>query len=142
MALLYRKWLIALTGAFVLAFAVTGAALAAKPGPAVKVEIKTGQKTLRTAVVSVKQGWITRFGAPNGKCPARSAAGALNVATHGHWAGKYYAKFSDYLVTSILGRKPAGKSYWELIVNGKAASTGVCHVKLRPHETIVFKIAK
>ncbi len=125
-----------------LAIAATGAALAASTGPAVTVQVKTLSKTLRKAAVHGQTGWITKDGAPRGKCSGDSGAGALNAATHGKWAGKYYSSYSDYLVTSILGVKPKGSDFWELSVNGKAASSGICHVKLRAHETILFKIAK
>jgi uncharacterized low-complexity protein len=137
-----RNTMTALVGAIVIALAVASAALAASAGPAVKVQVKTMSKTLRTAVVHGETGWITRDGAPKGTCSRDSGAGALNVATHGRWAGKYYTSFKDYLVTSILGVKPKGSDFWELLVNGKATSSGICHVTLRAHETILFKIAK
>jgi hypothetical protein len=137
-----RNYVVALVGAITIALAVAGAALAASTGPAVTVKIKTLSRTLKTAVVHGQTGWITKSGAPTGKCSAKSAAGALNAATHGRWNGKYYKKYSDYLVTSILGAKPKGNDFWEIVVNGKAASTGMCHIKLKAHQTIVFKIAK
>jgi uncharacterized low-complexity protein len=139
---MHRNSVIALVGAIAIAVAVAGSALAASTGPAVKVQVKTMSKTLRTAVVHGEKGSITKAGAPKGKCPGNSGAGALDAATHGRWTGKYYSKFGDYLVTSILGVKPKGKDFWELVVNGKPASSGMCHVKLRAHQTILFKIAK
>jgi uncharacterized low-complexity protein len=138
---MHRNSVIALVGAFTIALAVAGGALAASTGPAVKVQIKTTTKTLKTAVVHGSTGWITKSGAPKGKCSAKSGAGALNAATHGKWGGKWYPKFSDYLVNSILGVKPKGKQFWELVVNGKPASSGICHLKLKANQTIVFKIA-
>jgi hypothetical protein len=137
-----RNSVIALVGAVVLGVAVTGSALAASAGPAVKVQVKTMTKTLKTADVHGTTGWIRKDGAPKGTCSGASGAGALNAATHGKWAGKYYSSFKDYLVTSILGVKPKGSDFWDLIVNGKASKVGICHVKLRAHETILFKIAK
>ena len=137
-----RNTVIALVGAIVICLAAAGAALAASAGPAVKVQVKSLSRTLRTSVVHGQTGWITRDGAPKGKCSGNSGAGALNAATHGKWAGKYYGSYGDYLVTSILGVKPKGSDYWELLVNGKAASSGICHVELRAHETILLKLAK
>src|SRR5947209_17632181 len=56
-------------------------------GPTVKVQIKTPTKTLLGPTrVRGRTGWITKGGTPRGKCSARSAAGALNVATRGRWA--------------------------------------------------------
>jgi uncharacterized low-complexity protein len=139
---MHRNLVVALVGALTIAVAVAGGALAASTGPAVKVQIKTQSKTLKTAVVHGRTGWITKAGAPKGKCSANSGAGALNAATHGKWTAKWYPKFGDYLVGSVLGVKPKGKDFWELVVNGKPASSGICHVKLKAHQTIVFKIAK
>jgi hypothetical protein len=89
-----------------------------------------------------EKGSITKGGTPKGKCPGNSAAGALDAATHGKWSGKYFSSFSDIEVTSILGVKAPGSDFWELVVNGKPASKGVCAVKLRPGEKLLFKIAK
>ena len=77
-----------------------------------------------------EQGWITKGGTPRGKCPGHTAAGALDVATHGRWTGKYYASVGGIFITSILGVKPKGSDFWELVVNGKVSSKGACGVNL------------
>ena len=82
-----HKSLIALLGAMIIAVAIAGSALAAGPGPAVHVQIKTMKKTVRQVVVHGERGWITKGRAPRGKCPGNSAAGALTAATHGKWTG-------------------------------------------------------
>jgi hypothetical protein len=136
-----RKTLIALVGAIVMAVAASGAALAAtSSGPAVSVQIKTLTKTLKQVTVHGEKGSITKGGTPRGKCPGRSAAGALDAATHGNWAGKYYASVGGIFITSILGVKPTGSHYWELIVNGKVSSKGACSVALKAGEKLVFKV--
>jgi hypothetical protein len=141
---MHRKTLIALLGAIVIALASAGAALAAGSGPSVSVQVKSLTKTLLTpTTVHAEQGSVTKGGAPRGKCPGASAAGALDAATHGKWTAKWYAKFNDVFITSILGVKPAGKQqFWEILVNGKPASTGACEIKLHPGEKLVFKLAK
>ena len=139
---MHRTTAVALLGAIVIAVAGTGAALAASTGPSVTVQIKTLTKTLRSSVVHGEKGWITKDGTPKGKCPGNSGAGALDAATHGRWTARYYSQYGDVLVTSILGVKPMGKEFWELVVNGKVASAGICALKLRAHEKILFKIAK
>jgi hypothetical protein len=138
-----RKTVVALFGALVMAVAGSGTALAAGSGPAVSVQVKTLSKTiLRATGVHGEKGWITKGKTPKGKCPGASAAGALDAATHGRWSGKYFASVSGIFVTSILGIKPSGHDFWELVVNGKPASLGICAVKLRPGERLLFKIAK
>lgn len=142
MALINRKTLIALLGAVVIALAATGTALAGSTGPAVRVQIKTLSKTLKTATVRGQTGWITKDGTPKGKCSASSAAGALGAATHGRWTGQYYASVGGIFITSILGVKPHGSDYWNVYVNGKSSSKGVCDIKLHAGERLLFKIIK
>ena len=139
-----RKTLAALVGSVVMALAASGAAAAATgSGPSVSVSVKSLTKTL-VAPVSVhgEKGSITKGGTPAGKCPGASAAGALDAATHGKWTGKYYASVGGIFITSILGVKPTGSDFWEVVVNGKPASSGICAVKLHAGERLLFKIAK
>jgi hypothetical protein len=95
----------------------------------VSVQIKSLNKTLlKPTTGHGETGWITKGGTPKGKCSGDSAAGALDAATHGKWAGKYYASVGGIFVTSIDGVKPAGNDYWSLYVNGKPSSKGVCDI--------------
>lgn len=140
---MHRKTLIALLGAIVMAVAASGVALAASSGPAVTWQVKSLSKTLlKPTSGHGEKGWITKGGTPKGKCSGNSAAGALDAATHGKWSGKYFSSLSDIEVTSILGVKPPSSDFWELFVNGKPASTGVCEVKLHAGQRLLFKIAK
>jgi hypothetical protein len=141
---MHRKTLAALIGALVMAFAPSGVAVAAGTGPSVTVQIKSTSKTLlKPTAVHGEKGWVTKGGTPKGKCPGNTAAGALDAATHGKWTGKYFSSVGGIFVTSILGVKPAGSSsFWELVVNGKPASKGICAVKLHAGEKLLFKIAK
>ena len=109
-----------------MALAASGVAVAAAgTGPAVSVSVKSLTKTLLPPTsVHGETGWITTGATPHGKCSGNSAAGALDSATHGKWAGKYYASVGGIFVTSILGVKPSGTDFWEVVVNGKPASTG------------------
>ncbi len=92
---------------------------------------------------SGRTGSITRGGAPSGKCPADSAQGALNVATHGNWAGKWYSSYDEYFITGILGDSETTKKYyWGVYVNGKVASKGACEIKLKSGDKLLFKVTK
>ncbi len=111
-------------------------------GPQVSVEVKTLTKTLlRPTPAHGRTGWITVGGTPRGKCSAKSAAGALDVATHGKWNGKYYTGIGIF-ISSILGVKPPGKDYWAVYVNGRFSNVGVCDVTLHAGERLLFKIHK
>jgi Domain of unknown function (DUF4430) len=139
---MHRKTVVALIGAILMAVGASGVALAAGSGPSVSVTIKTANKTLlKQTAVHGEKGWITKGGTPKGKCSGNSAAGALDAATHGKWAGKWFSSVPGVLVTSILGVKPKGQSsFWELVVNGKPASKGVCDIKLHAGERLAFKL--
>jgi Domain of unknown function (DUF4430) len=116
----------------------------AAAAPKVTVEIQTSGKTLgATKTVQTKPGWITRGGAPTGKCSAESAQGALNVATHGDWKGSWSKSYDEYYITGILGLNETGKKYyWGLYLNGKVASKGACDLKLKTGDKLLFKVTK
>ncbi len=138
----YSKFL-AVVGAIAFTSAASGVALAARSGPAVKVEVKSLTKTLLSSTgVHGEKGSITKGGTPSGKCPASGVAGALDAATHHRWAGKWYSSVPGIFITSILGVKPKSPDYWSIVVNGKTASKGICSMKLRAGETLLFKEVK
>jgi hypothetical protein len=111
--------------------------------PAVVVEVKNQSKTLlKPTKTRGEKGSVTKGGAPKGKCPGNSAAGALDAATHGQWTGKYYASVQGIFITSIMGVKPPGKDYWGFFVNGKSSNAGICGVKLAPGQHLLFKTVK
>lgn len=138
---MHRRQILALGGltlAFVLAPA--GAALAHGPKVTVRVEGRT-RTLLAPTVVQARGGWITKGGEPSGQCPAGSAAGALDVATHHHWSGKVFASIPGIFITSILGDTETGTSrYWEVLVDNVAASSGACEIKLHPREQLLFAV--
>jgi hypothetical protein len=122
--------------------AVVPAAFSRAVGPTVTVQVKSLTKTLlRPTAVRGRTGWITKGGTPRGKCSASRAAGALDAATHGNWAGKYYSGIGIF-VSSILGTKPSGADYWAVYVNGRYSNLGICDIKLRAGERLLFKIKK
>ncbi len=139
-----KKFLAAVSVVVVLVAAMSGAALAAgSTGTAVKVQVKSPTKVLLGSMtVHGQTGWITKGGTPSGRCSGNSAAGALNAATRGRWSGKYYSSVGGIFVTSILGVKPTSPAFWEIVVNGKTASSGICAIKLRAGQTLLFKLAK
>jgi hypothetical protein len=131
--------LLAAAAAVLVTFVVAGAALASSPK--VTIRIEGGKRTLLATktIQAPSGGSITKGGAPKGACPADSAAGVLNAATKGSWSGSWSSKYNDYLITKILGDTESGKtSYWEILVNNVAASTGACEIALHPGAQVVF----
>jgi hypothetical protein len=138
-----RNNIIALCGATVTAVALMAGPASAASGAAVTVRVEGLKKTLLPATaVDVRSGSITKGGAPSGACPAKSAAGALDVATRHHWAGTWSRSFNDYEVTSILGEAHSfsTKLYWSVWVDNKYATTGVCEIKLHRGAKLLFAV--
>ena len=136
-----------MTSRSILALGGASLALAVAPGAAlarqkVSVRIEGATRTLQSArTVQTPSGFITKFGAPAGVCPAASALGALNVATHGRWKGKFYTSFNDFLISSVLGEAPNVKTgYWGIWVNNRYATTGACEIKLKPADQVLFAV--
>ena len=86
---MHRKKLFALRGAAIVVLARARRRRARRrPVPTVTVASKAMTKTLlRPTRCMTSSGWITKDGTPRGKCSGASAAGALDVATHGTWTG-------------------------------------------------------
>ncbi len=142
-ALMNRRHKLGLSAALVacsLAAAVAPAALASASLATVTVRIEGKAKTLLAATTAqTKSGFITKGGAPSGLCPYSSAQGALAVATHGRWSGKWSPKLKKYVLTKILGDTESGvKSHWELFVNNVAPSAGACEIALHTGEQLLF----
>jgi hypothetical protein len=133
---------LALAGAVAVPSALGSAKSSQPVGPKVTVEVKTRTKTLLGPTSARgRSGWVTKGGTPTGKCSAASAAGALTTATHGRWTGKYYSGIGIF-ITSILSVKPHGSDYWAIWVNGRFSTKGLCDIKLRAGERLLFQIKK
>lgn len=128
---------------------IAPAAALAKKGGHVKVTVEVLGKApaykmliKRTVTLSAKP--VVKDG---GSCTGESAAGALQLATKGAWAGTWSKEYSDYEVTKIKGvylpfeSKAAANWYWNITVDGKEASAGICALKPKSGQTIVFKPA-
>jgi hypothetical protein len=122
--------------------AVLGFAVAAGPAHAatsVSVRVEGAAKNLlaATSVTPPTSGSITKGGAPAGACRESTAAGALDVATHHNWGGKFgsFGIEVDTILGTTLNDKTA---YWGFFVNDRFASKGVCGTPLKPGEQLLF----
>jgi hypothetical protein len=117
-----------------------GAGALAASGAKVAVRIEGAKTTLLgPTTVRTHGGSITRAGTPKGTCPATSAAGALDVATHHKWGGTYDKSFG-LEITSILGEKHTFSSgaFWEIFLNNKQAQVGACGLTLHDGDQLVY----
>jgi hypothetical protein len=132
-----------LLAALVALLAMPAAALAAS-GPAVTVRVEGVKRALLLpSVVHTHSGWITRYGAPKGECSAKSAQGALDVATQHRWRGIWTTAFGpEYEITSILGEthnfNREHKYFWEIFADNVSASAGACELTLHRGEKLLF----
>ncbi len=140
---MHNRSLFALCGAtVVLCLALAANAFAAGTQVSVRVEGKS-HTLLATTVVHTHAGSITQGGAPAGACPATTAAGAFDAATHGHWTGKYYASThpAGIFITSIFGiRPPTVNDYWTVFVDNRTAPSGICALGLHRNEQLLFAV--
>jgi hypothetical protein len=141
---MHRKSLVATS---VAALVVSAAAVAvpleaaAAPSPtSVVVRVEGVDRTLLAPTAAhTHTGWITTGGTPVGKCPATSAAGALDVATHHDWTGKYSASIGGLFLNAIRGETQDNKTYyWSVWIDNRYASKGVCDLKLHAGDTLLF----
>jgi hypothetical protein len=118
--------------------AAIAAGSAAPTSVTVRVE-GLNKELLAPRAVTTKTGSITKDGIPKGTCPATSATGALDVATHHDWGGTYDSKYG-LEITSILGEAHpfTSKDYWEIFVNNVPAATGACALPLHHGEQLLF----
>ena len=131
--------ILALGGA-TFALLLISAAAAVAAGTTVSVRVEGLNRTLLpTTIVHTHAGPITKDGTPGSTCPATSAAGALNVATHGRWGGSYSSS-EGLSVTQILGETHTFTSpnYWSFWVNNRYATSGICGEKLHAGEQLLF----
>jgi hypothetical protein len=128
------------------AAAVTGLILAAAPtalaaGSLPKVSVRVEGKTKTLLAATTVQATSKAVSQGGHSCAGDSGAGAFNVATKGKWSGSWSASLADFEVTKILGETDnysTTKSYWEVFVNNVAASTGICGIKLKAGEQLLF----
>jgi hypothetical protein len=122
------------------AVAAVLAAPALGAGAKVSFRVEGASKTLlpATTVAVPTSGSITKGGTPKGSCPeAGTAAGAFNVATRGDWTGKDFSFGIE--VNSILGESVNNSSrYWELFDNDHVANVGICDLKVKRGDQLLF----
>ena len=122
------------------AVAAVLAAPALGAGAKVSFRVEGATKTLlpATTVAVPTSGSITKGGTPKGSCPeAGTAAGAFNAATRGDWTGKDFSFGIE--VNSILGESVNNRSrYWELFDNNHVANAGICDLKVKRGDQLLF----
>ncbi len=126
------------------ASAKTGAKTSAKASTttgAVTVRVEGSKATLLPArKVALSANKVVKNGVAADSCAGRSAAGALEVATHGDWNGSWSAAYRSYFLTSIDGLTlpGSGAEFWAFWVNDAPASEGICSYHPKPGDSLLF----
>jgi hypothetical protein len=87
--------------------------------------------------VTLADSTASKDGDPAHSCDLQTAFGALNAGTGGSWTGQW-SEGLGYYVQSIRGEKPSGNAYFELWVNHKQSSTGICDTDLDAGDDVLF----
>jgi hypothetical protein len=74
----------------------------------------------------------------NEPCSGASATGALTLASHGLWSGKWFSSLNDFEVTNILGEVPTGNNFWTLWINGRSSQTGGCGTAVHAGDHVLW----
>ena len=117
------------------------AATSASAGAPVTVRVEGPSSTLVPATsVTLSDTAIVKNGVAADSCSGNSAAGALQLATHGNWAGTWSASYHSYFLTAIDGVSypSTGAEYWAFWVNDAPASDGICEYHPKPGDSILF----
>lgn len=82
---------------------------------------------------------VVKDGNSEHSCSGFSAAGALDLATGGEWAGKWFSGLG-YSVETIKGEtfSFSQKYYWSFWLNYKLATSGICETELSSGDTVLF----
>jgi hypothetical protein len=109
----------------------------------VTVRVEGANRTLvKSTVVKLHLGWITRFGAPVGSCSSAGAAGALDSAANHKWVATYQARVDSYVVDSILNESERAPVVWNAWVNNQRSNGDICSLDLKTGDQLLFAAAK
>ena len=124
-----------LCGGLLLLFATPSLA-AGKFNVHVRVEGKS--RTLVTErTVTLADAPIIKDGDPDHSCSGQAAIGALQAGTQGNWAGTWYEGLG-YSADAIMGNKPKAPGYFELWVNHRFSTVGLCDATLKAGDDVLM----
>lgn len=134
-----RRIIVSVVGALAAASLAAPVAHAGAPAK-VSVRIEAPGKTLADATLTTTRAKVVKDGTHS--CTGTSAAGAIELATRGHWTGTWFNGLG-YAVDTVEGVKPVGfTQYWALWINGKVSTTGVCDSELQPGDQVLEFICR
>ena len=106
--------------------------------PKISVRVEGKAKTLLRAKLVTPNGKKVKRGGHS--CAGNTLLDPFNLATHGRWSGPWYSGLG-FEPTRVLGETDSyGKtgSWYELFINNRAASEGLCSLKIRRGEHVLL----
>jgi hypothetical protein len=110
-------------------------------GARVTVRVEGPHSTLlHTTTVRLGSAAVIKDGVAAERCSGSSAAGALELATHGRWSGTWSKSLKGYFVSAIDGVTfpSTGAEYWAFWVNDAPASQGICGLDPKTGASLLF----
>jgi hypothetical protein len=120
---------------------LTSRASAGAAAASVTVRVEGSKATLVPATrVVPAAAKVTKNGVAADSCAGTSAAGALQLATHGDWTGTWSASYKSYFLTGIEGLTfpSTGAEYWAFWVNDAPSAAGICSYDPKPGDSLLF----
>jgi hypothetical protein len=117
-------------------------AVAAPGNVTVRVEGQTGTLVEETALRTTTAP-VNKSGQAGEDCTGTSAAGALELATAGDWAGTYNDAFGysvDRIRTEEYQFGNPDSAFWSFWVNDELSQQGVCGFELQEGDDVLFLV--
>ena len=142
-ALRRRTAIASVTSLVAVATATALLSAAANAGTSAPITVRvegTSATLLPSTKVVPSNAKVTKNGVAADSCSGRSAAGALESATHGKWTATWSASFKSYYLTGIEGLTfgSSGSEYWAFWVNDAPSAEGICTYDPKPGDRLLF----
>jgi len=112
-------------------------AIAAHPFNAtIRVEAKT-RTLLAQRTVTLADAPVNKDGNPEHSCSGQAAIGALEQGTESNWDGQWFEGLG-YSASTIMGHTPKSPGYFELWINRKFSTVGLCDAKLQAGDDVLM----
>ena len=117
--------------------ACASSALAAAPFK-VSVRVEGKSRTLiKERKVTLADAPIIKDGNPDHACNGQAAIGALQAGSGGNWSGSWFEGLG-YSADAIMGNRPKAPGYFELWVNHRLSSTGLCDTRMSAGDQVLM----
>lgn len=104
----------------------------------VDVRVEGKARTLvKERTVTLVDAPIIKDGNPDHSCSGQAAIGALQAGTEGRWKGKWFEGLG-YSADAIMGNKPKAPGYFELWINHKYSTSGLCAANLKAGDSVLL----